>query len=314
MDFQYPSTISCARKEKPLEIVTVGILSPAEVYAVENVPTWDKGQEWTSRADYISEDASIVAIAAKGWGLNVGMVAGSLGDDISGHNVLRELRRIGVEGDFRIDKSIRTPYEIVFSDRSGGRTYIWDRRLEVLETLASANVSIVGRSQHLYADWYDWPFNKRSLIEACSLGVPVLINMEDKHLDPKLSEALYPFADTIQISLGNFADDPNLGFIDNAFHMGVQSVLITGGSSGCRYVSQSESFILEAPSGHVIDANGAGAIFSTGYLFGVTSGFNKRDSMAFAVAAASLHCQQLGPTTEALVTVRSVADTIAIRE
>jgi len=312
MDFEDTSTSSIVPKEKPLEIVSVGMLSSAEVYSVEGVPIWDEGQEWTNRADYISEDASIVAIAGRAWGLNVGMVAGSLGDDIRGHNLLRELREIGVEGDFRIDKSIRTPYEIVISDKRGGRTFIWDRRPEVLKTLATADVSIVGNCKHLYADWYDWPSNKRSLTEARSLGVPVLINMEDKHLDRELSETLYPFADTIQISLGNLSGDPNLGFIDKAFHMGVSSILLTGASSGSRYVSQSESFTVKAPPVHVIDANGAGAIFSTGYLLGVIRGFSTRDSMSFAVAAASLHCQQLGPTAEDLGTIKGLAAAIAI--
>ena len=59
---------------------------------------------------------------------------------------------LGITGHFELDTSLRTPYEIVFSDTSGGRTFVWDRKIEVLKTLSLADISIIEGSRHVYAD------------------------------------------------------------------------------------------------------------------------------------------------------------------
>ncbi len=278
------------------EVVCVGIVSPAEVYTVDRMPEWNTGAPWSGRADYISEDAAIVATSLKQWGLNVGLVANKLGDDPSGRNVLDDLLTRGITGHFELDDTIRTPYEIVISDTSGGRTFVWDRRIEVLKTLSQADTSIIEGSRHVYADWYDWPHNSMALEEAQKHGIPVLINMEDRYTDSKLADDLLPYASTVQVSLPEHdVTDPEL-VATNMLRKGVSSVLITGASKGSKYISGSKYFSVKAPAVNLVDANGAGAVFSAGYLYGVTKGWDSEESVRFGVAAASIQCEVIGPT------------------
>ena len=43
------------------DVTCLGSLSPAEVYTIDNPLDWDKGSEWTARADFLSEDAVTVS-------------------------------------------------------------------------------------------------------------------------------------------------------------------------------------------------------------------------------------------------------------
>ena len=289
------------------EVVCVGIVSPAEVYTVDRMPEWNTGAPWSGRADFISEDAAIVATSLKQWGLNVGLVANRLGDDPSGHKVVDKLMTLGITGHFELDPALRTPYEIVFSDTSGGRTFIWDRRIEVLKTLSQADNSIIGASRHVYADWYDWPHTSVALEEAQRNDIPVLINMEDRYSDSRLANDLLPYASTVQVRLPEDDDtDPELVAKD-MLKDGVSSVLITGASKGTKYISGSESFSVKPPLVDLVDANGAGAVFSAGYLYGVIKGWDSKESVRFGVAAASLQCEVIGPTATDLEIVTETA-------
>ena len=46
-------------KQETVEVVCVGMLTPAEVYVVENIPDWNTGAKWNYRADFISDDALV---------------------------------------------------------------------------------------------------------------------------------------------------------------------------------------------------------------------------------------------------------------
>ena len=85
------------------DVTCLGSLSPAEVYTIDNPLDWDKGSEWTARADFLSEDAVIVAISLNTLGWKSSLITNRLGNDILGENVVAELRRLGIEGEFVLD-------------------------------------------------------------------------------------------------------------------------------------------------------------------------------------------------------------------
>ena len=58
-------------KHETVEVECVGMVTPAEVYVVENMPDWNTGAKWEYRADFISDDAAIVACCIKKWGLDI---------------------------------------------------------------------------------------------------------------------------------------------------------------------------------------------------------------------------------------------------
>jgi len=81
-----------------IDVACIGMLTPAEVYVVDQMPDWNTGRSWKTRADFISDDAAIVACCIKKWGLISGLVCNKLGNDISGQNVIDELESLGVSG------------------------------------------------------------------------------------------------------------------------------------------------------------------------------------------------------------------------
>ena len=64
--------------------------------------------------------------------------------------------------------------------------YFWQREKHVLDTLDTADLSLLQGAQMMYVDWYDGDHIVRAMDEAARLGVPVFLNMEHAHTDPDL--------------------------------------------------------------------------------------------------------------------------------
>ena len=211
------------------DVTCIGSISPAEVYTVDSPLKWDKGSDWKDRADFLSDDAVIVASSLNSLGWRVGLVTNRLGDDVLGENVVNELRRLGIEGTFSLDSRLETPYEIVISDKTGGRTYIWKRREDVLSTMTESDLSIMTGSKFVYADIYDWPHNAPALEQANTLGIPVFLNLEDLALVNKSGLDVYSLASVIQIAV---SENLPIGFASkwakDALGRGIGIVMVTG--------------------------------------------------------------------------------------
>ena len=66
-----------------------------------------------------------------------------------------------------------------------------------------------------------------------------------------------------------------------------------------------------APDVDVVDACGAGAALSPGYLYGLLKGWSMDECLRFAVAASSLSCTDVGPKAFPVDQVRSLAATLS---
>jgi len=276
-------------------VTCIGSLSPAEVYTVDSPLSWDKGTEWNGRADFLSDDAVIVAVSLNSLGWKVGLVTNRLGDDVLGENVVSELCRLGIEGTVVLDPGIQTPYEIVISDKTGGRTYIWERKENVLLTMKESDLSVITDSKFVYADIYDWPYNAPALEQARILGIPVFLNLEDLALVDKAGLDVYSLATVAQISVTeNLPIDFASNWAKKALSRGVGVVMITGGPMGVHYYSSDVCFGVSAPDITLIDSNGAGAIFASGFLAGFLRNMSPVESVKFGVAISSLSCEKIG--------------------
>jgi sugar/nucleoside kinase (ribokinase family) len=280
-----------------IDVACIGMLTPAEVYVVDQMPDWNTGSLWKARADFISDDAAIVACVIKKWGLSSGLVCNKLGNDISGQNVIDELESLGVIGQFIKDENLTTPHEIVISDSHGGRTYIWDRREDLLSTMEVADISVIEVAKCAYADWYDYPHNLTAIKEAVHQKIPILINIEDQYQNFESIKELVRLATWVQCT----PDQTNNSHrreetCRRLLKEGVEGIIFTGSEEGCMWATNSESFAVKAPSIDLVDANGAGAVLSSGFLYGYSKGWDFEASCRFAVSAASLQCQEISPS------------------
>ena len=261
------------------------MITPARVLVVDRLPGWNTGAVTTASAEFISDDAAIVAGLLAGWDVPTELIGSALGDDEAGRQTVRRLREMGVGGKFELREEIETPFEVNVSDSLGGRTYLWDRRPEILATLGDADLSAVTGARLLYADWYDAPYIVRAMKEARSAGVPVMLNLEHGHIDERALSTLIPHATICQAvtdaaQVGRDAESVARFLKDK----GVETALVTMASGGVVGIRGEEALHVAAPELQPADTCGAGATFSAAYIMSLLAGSDFEKSLRFAVA------------------------------
>jgi sugar/nucleoside kinase (ribokinase family) len=182
------------------------------------------------------------------------------------------------------------------SDETGARTYFWQRSPQVLDTLDTADLSLLEGARLLYVDWYDGDHIQRAMDEAKQRGVPVFLNFEFGHADPELLKRYGGRATICQAvtDAAQHGDVPPLEIARKLLNTGVETALITMASQGCLVVRGSQAVRVHAPAVHAVDGCGAGATFSAGFIYGDLLGWELEASARFATAAASLKVTRPG--------------------
>jgi len=179
----------------------------------------------------------------------------------------------------------------------------------VLNTLDTADLSLLKGSRLLYVDWYDGDHILRAMDEALRLDLPVFLNFEHGHADPGLLER-YGSRATICQAVTDAAqrgEVPPLEVAHKLLKSGVQTALITMAGEGCLAVNGSQVVRVHAPSVHAVDGCGAGATFSAGFIYGFLKGWDLEKSARFATAAASLKVTRPGLQMFPIVEISAMA-------
>jgi ribokinase len=289
--------------------VGFGMLTPVAIMVVEELPEHNTGALVKEVSEFVFDDAAIIACLLRQWEIPTAMIGTAVGDDPRGHILAQQLKAWGVQGEVRHSREIRTPWEVDVSDETGARTYFWERAPQVLNTLDTADLSLLEGTRLLYVDWYDGDHILRAMDEALRLGVPVFLNFEHGHADPGLLKS-YGGRATICQAVTDAAqrgEVPPLEVAQKLLKTGVQTALITMAGEGCLAVNGSEAVRVHAPSVHVVDGCGAGATFSAGFIYGHLKGWDLEKSARFATAAASLKVTRPGLQMFPIVEINTMA-------
>ena len=295
------------------DVVCFGMVTPAVVLVVDEIPAHNTGMRVNEVGEFISDDAAIVACLLRSWGVRSGLIGTTLGNDPSGRKVARQLEAQGVLGKVRLSAHIKTPFEVNISDPTGARTYFWQRDPQVLDTLDTADLSLLKGSRLLYVDWYDGDRILRPMQEAARLGVPVFLNLEHGHQDP---ETVARYAR--RVAMCQAVTDPAqregdpLAVARKLLDAGVETAMITLAGEGCLAARGREIFRACAPAVTVVDGCGAGATYSAGFAYGYLRGWGLEDTLRFATAAASLECTVVGPRAFPLEDVKTLAAEVRV--
>ncbi len=277
--------------------VGFGMLTPVYILALDRLPKKNTGELVHQVSEFIYDDAAIIACVLRQWGVPTGMIGTSVGDDLLGHELARQLKELGVQGKVRFTKEYRTPLEVNVSDRTGARTYFWQRTPEILGTLDTAGLSMIKKAKLLYVDWYDGRHILRAMDEANRQNVPVFLNLEHGHRDGKLLTQ-YAGRVTICQAVTDAAQiggrNAMLNVARKLFKSGIQTALITMARQGCLAVQGDLIVRVHAPKVKPVDGSGAGATFSAGYIYGYLNEWSLEECVRFAVAAASLKVTRSG--------------------
>ncbi len=280
----------------PPAYVGFGMLTPVSILVVDQLPEHNTGALIKEVSEFVFDDAAIVACLLRQWEVSSAIIGTSVGDDGRGHRLARQLSDWGVQGEVRFSPSIKTPYEVDVSDRTGARTYFWQRTPEVLSTLDTADLSFIRDARILYVDWYDGDHILRAMDEAIRRDVPVFLNFEHGHADFDLLKS-YGGRATICQAVTDAAQlgiERPLDVARKLLRTGIKTALITLAGEGCLAAQAGETVMVHAPVVTAIDGCGAGATFSAGYIYGYLKGWPFVDTLRFATAAASLKVTRPG--------------------
>jgi sugar/nucleoside kinase (ribokinase family) len=301
--------------KKPSPVyVGFGMLTPVAIMVVGQLPEHNTGALVKEVSEFVFDDAAIVACLLRQWNIPSAMIGTALGDDPRGHLLAEQLKTWGVQGEVRFSRELKTPWEVDVSDETGARTYFWERTPQVLNTLDSADLSLLDGARIMYVDWYDGDHIVRAMDEAKRLGVPVFLNFEHGHADPELlkrygSRAAICQAVTDAAQRGGV---PPLEVAQNLLNTGVHTALITMAGEGCLGVTGSEVVRVHAPSVAVVDGCGAGATFSAGFIYGHLKGWSLEESVRFATAAASLKVTRPGLQMFPIMEINNLAASLRV--
>ena len=167
----------------------------------------------------------------------------------------------------------------------------------------------------MYADWYDGDNILRAMDEARRLGVPVFINLEHGH---KKAETLKMYAEraTICQAVTDAAQLGGkralLGTAKKLLKSGIKTAIITLAKGGCLVAQGDEIVRVYAPKVKAVDACGAGATFSAGFIYGYLKGWNLESSARFATAAATLKVTRAGLQMFPVEQILELASTLKV--
>jgi ribokinase len=281
----------------PAAYVGFGMLTPVYIMALDNLPRRNTGAIVHDVSEYVYDDAAIIACNLSQWGVPSGMIGTAVGDDMLGHHVANMLDQMGVQGKVRFTRKYKTPLEVNISDKKGARTFFWQRSEEILQTLETANLSLIRNAKLLYVDWYDGDHIVRAMEEAKKYKVPVYLNFEHGHKDSTIFKK-YAGMVTICQAVTDAAQigkkQAMLSLARKFINAGIQTAIITMASQGCLVVQGEEIIRVHAPRVRAVDGSGAGATFSSGFIFGRLQGWSLEETVRFAISAASLKVTRSG--------------------
>lgn len=304
---------SSATGARDITMVAFGSLILGTVILVDELPPLNTGVEPNQILEYLSDDGVIAAVLLKSWGASAGIIGNKLGRDVTGKKTITLLKELGLAGSFSMTSKYKTPKGISIADKYGNRTYFWERRPEVLDTLYKADLSLITQASILYLDWYDHGYFDKAIATAKANGVPIYLNFEHKHCDEELLGRYGPSTDIIQATTDMAQDNRNPEVVGKRLlNAGASIALVTLAREGCMAFSKEQTIRVYAPELDVVDGNGAGATFSAGYLFGFLNGWGLEESVRFAVAAASLKCTLPGIQSGTVDDIKQLASQLEV--
>ncbi len=302
-------------KPTPPAYVGFGMLTPVYIMALDKLPSHNTGAIVHQVSEYVYDDAAIIACNLRQWNVPTGMIGTSVGDDLLGHYVADTLEKMGVQGKVRFTKKYKTPLEVNVSDKTGARTYFWQRSPEILGTLDTADLSMLKDAQLMYVDWYDGDPIIRAMNEARRCGVPIFLNLEHGHNDPDILEKYASRATICQA----VTDDAQIGkkrsmlsVAKKLLKAGIKTAIITMASQGCMVVQDDEIIRVLAPKVKAVDGSGAGATFSSGFIYAYLKNWSLEESVRFAIAAASLKVTRSGLKMFPVKEIKAVANKLRV--
>lgn len=279
-----------------LDVLGLGQNTMDHVCVVDAFPTPDTQQRL--RAYELEPGGSVAtAVAALArWGAHSAYV-GTFGDDAAGRGARAALERDGVDCTAAVDRpgEPNATAVVLVDARTGARSVLSHRGPALRLDVPEVPVDRVAGARAVLLDGVDGPAACEAAAAARAAGVPTVLDVTAPCAG---LDRLLALADVLLVSW-EFArahtrgETPEVALATLA-RRGHAAVGITLGRDGAIACVGEQCVRVPGRDVHVVDTNGAGAVFRAGFVWGLLDGLDLDASMRLANAAAALQCTRLG--------------------
>ena len=233
--------------------------------------------------------------ACAGFGLKAAYL-GSAGHDHNGRLILSELAGRGVDVSHVLTRECANRFAVITVDEtSGERIVLWDRddRLDI--TRADLDLALIGSARLVHVDDEDQEAAIAAALMARQAGIPVTSDIDritGRTADLVTAVSIPIFANHVLPAITGQSDVEQALRALRKTHDGM--LCVTLGPEGAVLLVGDE---LIAEKGFVInavDTTGAGAVFRAAFIYGLLNGYQPRQMLRFANAAAAISCTRAG--------------------
>lgn len=255
-------------------------------------------------------DALNEAVILSGFGKKVQLIS-KVGDDEAGKRVLGLLQEKGISADsVRVQKDLPTGINIVLIDAKGERHFLTNpnsslRKLDIadIQPFLDNAAEIVSFASMFVSPLMTIPKMKELFSSIKEKGKVLAVDMTKAKNNETIQDIaeLLPYIDYIfpneaEISLLTGEKDPYRN-VQILLEMGVKTAVVKCGEKGCIIGDKDGIYAVPAvPAEKCVDTTGAGDTFVSGFLWGLSEGWESIRCAKFACAAASCAVESVWAT------------------
>lgn len=283
---------------KPFDVVGVGLNAMDYLIVVPSYPEFDSKTQLRSYTLSPGGQVATALVGLQRLGCKTAYV-GSVGSDDLGTKQLETLFEAGIDcRAVRVVPGARSQVAFILVDEpTGERTIVWDREDALALQREDIDRLLLTSGRVLHVDGHDIEASTVAAEWAREAGIPVVLDIDTYRPG---AEALLRNVDYL-VSSEHFPErltkEPDharaLRIISETYGCALCSMTL--GRRGALAVTGGEALHVPAfEQAEIRDTTGAGDAFHAGFIFGLLTGLEVRETLIVANAVATMSCRALG--------------------
>ena len=282
---------------KRWDVLGVGCNSVDYVYRVPAPPLADSPTaklRIREHATMCGGQTATAMAACSSFGLRAAYL-GAVGDDQNGRLVLSELERRGVDTTLVMTRPCPNRFAVITVDPNGDRIVLWDRDDRLNLTTSDIDRGVIALARLLHVDDEDPEAAITAALVARDAGVPSTSDIDrvtDRTAALIDAVTIPIFAQHVPSEMSGVANlERAVRKLRKPHH---ELVGVTLGASGAALLVGDAWLVDAPPPVAAVDTTGAGDVFRAALIYARLSGYQPRELLRFANAAAALSCTRRG--------------------